>query len=246
MFNSYKKEFEEQLNKYNILNKLIGTYLHETSHAMTHLGYSIRDVISNKDGLPRQLKEKMKSIENDSHRLKSLFSTLLDIYRLDGIDSSSDFQDSDITLIVDSFYRLGESNQLLTKRATRNFNIIHNSSAKHLYVPCQPSKVRHAFLNVLLNSIEANTRFDEIEVSIDIHENQDNIAICFTDNCVGIDASIIDNVFEAGFTTKKNHLGMGLAVAKNIVEEHNGQLTIQSDENKTEVIFNFPKSKELR
>ena len=58
-----------------------------------------------------------------------------------------------------------------------------------------------------------------------------------------IEESIINRIFEPGFSTKKdegkNH-GFGLAIVKEIVEKYDGNITVSSSEKFTEFLMKFP------
>jgi signal transduction histidine kinase len=54
------------------------------------------------------------------------------------------------------------------------------------------------------------------------------VIIQFTDNGVGIDEAIRENIFNPFFTTKDRGTGLGLAITHKIIEEHNGGIEVAS------------------
>ena len=65
----------------------------------------------------------------------------------------------------------------------------------------------------------------------------------FRDHGVGIPSRHLARVFEAGFTTIAGSPGLGLALAKKVVEQHQGKISVESDSEKgTAFTLSFPRS----
>ena len=90
--------------------------------------------------------------------------------------------------------------------------------------------------NLCKNAIDAMDGNGEI--AIDVAENPKNIYIDVTDNGKGIAKSKHKTIFNPGFTTKKRGWGLGLSLAKRIVEEyHGGRIFVKSSEPNQGTIF---------
>jgi signal transduction histidine kinase len=102
-----------------------------------------------------------------------------------------------------------------------------------------PRQLQHVFLNLLLNARDAlQDLVGNITVSAAIDD--DDVVIEFTDTGKGIPAGEMDAIFEPFFTTKhsdngdgKRGSGLGLALCKDIVEEHRGAIAVQSQAGKS-------------
>jgi two-component system NtrC family sensor kinase len=107
-------------------------------------------------------------------------------------------------------------------------------------------EIRHALVGVLMNAADAipEDGIVSIEVGQVLHESgKSSVAVMVTDNGCGIPEDNLGRVFEPFFTTKKDlgRMGLGLAVARDIVERHNGHLSIESKEGKgTSVLMVLP------
>jgi signal transduction histidine kinase len=67
------------------------------------------------------------------------------------------------------------------------------------------------------------------------------VVITISDNGKGIDEEVKDRVFEPKFTTKSSGMGLGLPMAKNIIETYNGTIIFNSQSNKgTTFIITLP------
>jgi len=99
------------------------------------------------------------------------------------------------------------------------------------------SMLRRVFCNLVDNSIKYR-RGDVCDIDIDIMEIREGYIISVTDNGIGIKSSDIDNVFDLFYradpsrTSNIKGNGLGLAIARNIVEQHGGKIWIESEKDK--------------
>jgi signal transduction histidine kinase len=97
-------------------------------------------------------------------------------------------------------------------------------------VPAHKGQLQEVIINLLQNSIDAmetaeRARFLRIQTE---RRGQDAIGISIQDSGRGIDAGMIDSIFDAFVTTKAKGKGLGLAISRMIIERHGGQLTATS------------------
>lgn len=94
-------------------------------------------------------------------------------------------------------------------------------------VSVDESQLRQALLNLLRNAAEALAgRGGSLRVSTDQSEQRVHVAI--RDDGPGIGPSDLARVFEPFFTTKQGGTGLGLALTRQIVEDHGGTIEVQS------------------
>jgi len=87
-------------------------------------------------------------------------------------------------------------------------------------------QMHQVLLNLLLNSIQAIER--EGRITVELHQHEDSAAIRVTDTGRGIAPEHLPNIFRPFFTTKGNGTGLGLSLARRIVEEHQGRIDVSS------------------
>ena len=105
-----------------------------------------------------------------------------------------------------------------------------------------PGLLAQAVHYLLLNSLEASSDQDKIEVTGTVRDDQ--VIIEVKDRGEGVLPEHLPFVFDPFFSTKFNYLGLGLTTAKRIVTEHHGQVEILSIPKKgTEVSLVFPKDR---
>ncbi|HEX8815040.1 MAG TPA: ATP-binding protein [Terriglobales bacterium] len=88
------------------------------------------------------------------------------------------------------------------------------------------SQMHQVLLNLLLNSIQAIDGAGKITVDLDSHEDMARIVV--TDTGRGIAVEHLANIFRPFFTTKGNGTGLGLSLARRIIEDHRGYIGVES------------------
>ncbi len=106
-------------------------------------------------------------------------------------------------------------------------------------VPAHKGQLQEVVINLLQNSIDAmetveRARYLRIRTE---RRGQDAISMAIQDSGKGIDARMIDTIFDAFVTTKAKGKGLGLAISKMIIDRHDGQLTASSDGSENGAIF---------
>ncbi|MEO7991172.1 MAG: ATP-binding protein [Chryseolinea sp.] len=90
-------------------------------------------------------------------------------------------------------------------------------------------KIKIAVLNIVINAVEAMTE-NEGTLSIRTSRENSNIIISIADNGKGISADEMDKLFEPFFTAKPSGLGLGLTSTKNILDSHNADIHVMSEQ----------------
>ncbi|MFN2512184.1 MAG: nitrogen regulation protein NR(II) [Pyrinomonadaceae bacterium] len=100
-------------------------------------------------------------------------------------------------------------------------------------------QLRQVFVNLISNAIDASSEGSPIQIStkeVTLNESgkvdgdaiRRYARIAITDQGKGIDDAAVDRIFEPFFSTKKRGTGLGLAIVKQIVELHDGKISLDS------------------
>jgi signal transduction histidine kinase len=95
-----------------------------------------------------------------------------------------------------------------------------------------PAQMRQALWNLCLNAVEAMPQGGELRVGVRTVTSESGrtmMEITVEDTGVGITAAELTQVFEPFFTTKPQGTGLGLAIAHRIIEDHGGEIRVQSE-----------------
>jgi two-component system, NtrC family, sensor histidine kinase HydH len=97
-------------------------------------------------------------------------------------------------------------------------------------VPLDRRLIRQVLVNVLLNAIQSMPQGGRVQVRArrEVHGQREMLRIDVADQGCGIPTELVHRVFEPFFTTKAQGTGLGLAVVKRIIEEHHGELSLES------------------
>jgi len=117
----------------------------------------------------------------------------------------------------------------------RNEIAISNVSVQKRYDARVPTiltnrnQIVQVFVNLVKNAIDAMK--GKGKIIIEILEEADTVKINVTDTGKGISKKQFNTIFEPGYTSKKRGWGLGLSLAKRIVEEfHNGKIKVLHSE----------------
>jgi two-component system sensor histidine kinase HydH len=95
-------------------------------------------------------------------------------------------------------------------------------------VEADQDKIHQVMLNLLLNAIDASSDGTSVTVSLQRDSQAGRAVVSVEDTGAGITEEHKSRVFEPFFTTKSSGTGLGLAIAANIVQKHNGFITLDN------------------
>jgi len=92
-------------------------------------------------------------------------------------------------------------------------------------------QIQQAILNLVLNAFDAvaETKGTSRQVVLEAaRETGDQVKITVRDSGKGIETKLLDTIFEPFFTTKTTGMGMGLFIARSVIEAHGGRISVSS------------------
>ena len=95
---------------------------------------------------------------------------------------------------------------------------------------CDAAQIQQVILVLMVNAGEAMPKGGRLEVATEIDPEGESVRIRVRDTGMGIPADILSQIFDPFFTTKEEQqrTGLGLAVARSIVEQHGGEIAVES------------------
>jgi len=113
--------------------------------------------------------------------------------------------------------------------------------------------LKQAFLNIILNAVEAMPDGGDLAISTRLSsdgahgDRPEWIEIVFDDTGLGIPEEDLNRIFDPFFTTKKDGTGLGLAITHRIIENHHGTIKVVSEQGKgTTIVLILPLEGALR
>jgi two-component system sensor histidine kinase BaeS len=172
------------------------------------------------DGLIPTTKEGLQSLHEEAGRLRRM---------LDGLEDLARAQASALTLVKERVPLRQLLGHLLerTQRGAAGKQVkVHLDCAEDLTIRADPDRLGQVMGNLLANAVKAVRSGGEVTVTCRRFENEVEIAV--EDDGIGIAEADLPYVFDRFYRRSEGGLGIGLAIAKELVEAHGGRITAES------------------
>lgn len=205
------------------MEKVIAGVAHEIRNPLFGIS-SIVQILERevKSGPHREL---MQTMLKEIYRIKNLIDELLLYSR----PAKLDIKEVNLNVLMEKvkYY-------VIAKKQGAAINLTVNPSVT---IMADMDKLTQVFLNLLDNALNAGSK----NVDITAEKNNDRTLITAKDDGLGIKKDVIDRICDPFFTTRKEGTGLGLSICKKIIEDHGGNIEIQSIEGQgTTVIITLP------
>ena len=122
----------------------------------------------------------------------------------------------------------------------RGVKVIRNYPESLPAVRCYPDELNQVWTNLIHNAIQAMDARGTLTINVDRQEGM--VSVSITDSGKGIPLEIQSKIFEPFFTTKSSGegSGLGLDIAKKIIEKHQGEIRFESVPGKTSFTVCLP------
>ncbi|SRR5579871_2209228 len=210
------EKMAHEAQKQEAIERLVRMIAHEVRNPLSNINLSM-EVLQEKDGDQKNT-ELLNIISRNANRINDLISELLNFSR-----TSDMFRQKVILQDIIRETIEAANDRIILKK----INIKLSIEEEPFYIEGDKEKLKIAFLNIIINAIEA-MEFEKGELQVNgVKKNQEFI-LTFTDNGIGIPQENIPRLFEQYFTSKKNGMGLGLSSTFNILRLHNGSIAVRS------------------
>lgn len=225
MINILKEKVELLNNEKIFLNEVISDISHQLKTPMTSL-IILNDLMY--EDLPKETKiEFLDKIKSQLNRMEWLIKSMLKLSKVEA--KVIDFEKKEVK--VSELIKKSISPSLISMEI-KNIELTVNGDENISYIgdinwSCE------AFVNIIKNCIEHTDTNGKINISYE--ENPLYCEIVIKDNGEGIDKKDLPHIFKRfykGKSSKDDSVGIGLAMAKSIIESQNGDIYVKSEKNK--------------
>ncbi|RMF92534.1 MAG: GAF domain-containing protein [Candidatus Schekmanbacteria bacterium] len=178
--------------------------------------------------LPERINDKefrtdfLKITTGEVERISRLLTALLDFSK----PSKPKFAEENLSELLEDIVFLCE-NQIKKK----NIQVEKRYDVNLKSVNVDKEQIKQVFLNIILNAIDATPENGKIKIAtrnINV-DNQTYVQVEISDTGIGIEKQDLENIFNPFFTKKEKGSGLGLSICHQIIDEHMGTISAESE-----------------
>lgn len=216
--------------KLAVIGQLAASLAHEINNPLQAIQSGLGLVIAELGG------ERIERVRNDLMMIQSELERLLEIFQ-----QMLDFNRPAYTVrqVLDLNAICEGAMVLLRNKLQENQLELRLELAPYLPpIYGDSNQIKQVLINLILNSAEAMASVPGIITTCTKATGQ-QVQLTVEDSGVGIPTTHLTRLFEPFFTTKTRGLGLGLAISREIVERHHGEIIVQSEEGRGTVFTVF-------
>ena len=233
----YKKQLEDKLidlaeanreirqlrniEKFASTGRIARTIAHEVRNPLTNINLASEQL---KESVPETEETQMllDMVKRNSLRINQLISNLLNATKF----SELTYEATSINDLIDSALELADDRINL-----KHIDIKKSYAPNICDIAVDEEKMKIAFLNIIVNAIEA-MKSEQGVLKIITETEGSKCKIIFEDNGIGMSEETLSKLFEPFFTNKDGGNGLGLTNTQNIILNHKGKIEVESIEGK--------------
>jgi len=220
------------------IGKLAATVAHEVNNPLfgilTYARLTLKEVEKGAAGSREEMAGHLRIIERESKRCGDIMRNLLTFAR----QAPTHREPNDLNTLI------GRALVLVRHQAELLGIELRSRQQQDLpQVSCDAGQIQQAVLVLLVNATEAMPHGGVLEVATEMDSAAEQARIRVRDTGPGISPEVLSQIFDPFFTTKEDQqrTGLGLAVARSIVEQHGGEIAVESTPGKgTEFTIKLP------
>ena len=225
------KEMEDDIKKKEklaMVGELAAGMAHEIRNPLASLSGSMQ-ILKSESSLSGENKKLLEIALRETEKLNRIISDFLTYARPTPLNKKR----CDINRLLNDTVTLLRN----SKEYQKKIKIAANLEGKRLITEVDPNQMSQVFWNLSINAIQAMSDGGELIISSKKRVkkgrgysdfDKDYIEITFKDTGNGINPVVKDKIFYPFFTTKDKGSGLGLAIVHRIIEDHKGDIKVES------------------
>ncbi len=203
---------------------------HETRNLLGALGTCVQ-VLRKNPQITEDDAELLDIIQSGSRRLNEIVSE----FSAFGRSKAFEFEEVELRELVEQTLALLQRDD----RCSPSIVMRPQLDPSVRYVRADREQMQQLLLNLFLNAVQAMG--DKGQLDVETHRAGREIKILVRDTGPGIPREVLRRIFEPLYSTKSRGAGLGLSIARSIVEGHGGRIAVESENGKgTSFIVRLP------
>jgi signal transduction histidine kinase len=219
------RDIARERNLARLRADFISNVTHELKTPLTSIRMYAESLLMGRVKTPDVQKEYLEVVVNESERLKRMINNILEFSKMEKGKPEYHFANSNLASIVKS--AIQEINYWLEKEG---FDVVTELDDK-IFSDVDPEKMKQAIGNLLSNAIKYST--DSKKIFVRLFKNPEHVCIEVEDQGMGIPEDKLSRIFEQFYRIEQKEsisgTGLGLTVVKEIIEAHNGSISVTSE-----------------
>ncbi len=216
----FKRLLEQMIQSEKLaeVGRLSAGIAHEVNNPLAVISYAAQLLL--REDFPPFQKEILERIESEADRLKALTGSLLTFSRA----KETLRRETDLNEVLRDVLRL------VRYELTRHNIELREDYADLPLIQADPNKLKQVFINLIMNASHVMEGGGTLSVRTTLVAGEE-VEATIGDTGPGIGEEIRSHIFDPFFTTKKEGegTGLGLYICRNIVNEHEGRLVLESE-----------------
>ena len=195
--------------------------VHEIRNPLNSINLNLQileeDLSAENPSSPSDLQKRVRRVRGEVERLNRI---LTDFRRYANLPSLK-FETCDLAVLIEEVLDFNEP------EAQRQRVQVNREIGALPPVQLDPSQFKQALLNLIINGVQAMEEGGVLTVRAKLLNG--GIQIDVEDTGPGIESGQLDKIFDLFFSTKEDGTGIGLTIAKEVIEEHGGRINVESN-----------------
>ena len=221
---SMKTEFQERIQRLSAIGESTARVAHDLRNPLGIIKNAVELIeMSSNNSTDEKMKKRIQMIKNATERMSRQITDVLDFVRTRPLQ----LEKNSLARILDSAIKSSVPNTVKVSKPQNDVPIL-----------CDGKQLEIVFSNILYNAVQVMENSGNIKVKF--VDDKNHVKIYIEDSGPGISEENLEHIFDPLFTTKPGGTGLGLVSCKNIVEQHEGKITVTN--NPTTFEITLPKN----
>ncbi len=213
-------------DRLSAVGRMAAGIAHEIRNPLSSIAGSVK-VLSSISALNDEQRTLVQIVTRESERLNRIVSDFLVYSR----EKNYKFRAQDLVSLLNDTLTLLENHPLIVspgKTGSKKISLVRQYATADAFATVDGDRLKQVFWNLCENAVRAMPEGGVLTVSLTGKEQ--TWAICFSDTGSGMDAQLLEKIFEPFQSRFEGGTGLGLAIVYQIVQAHEAQISVSSED----------------